>query len=122
MVVNAVLSFLLFKDHIKINNRFLQRVIHWLSNVSFGVYIIHAHPMILDTVLYKSDYWNRLLCSHGVISCLGLITVSVFFIYLICGLAEQMCKWFFDVVRISELCSKLDKKLFTLINIERGNT
>ncbi len=56
MVVNAILSVMLFKEYVRISETTISKVIMWLSNVSFGVFIIHEHPVILDKFFTKMSF------------------------------------------------------------------
>lgn len=118
MVVNAFLSLLLFKDFVSVSNSILQRIIIWTSSVSFGVYIIHANPLVLDKLLYQSDWWKDFLVGNGIIECLFRIALSVVGIYLICGSLEQVRRIIFDFTGVTGMCKSIDQRLLNVISIE----
>ncbi len=75
----------------KINSPLLKVIIGTLSSLSFSVYVIHAHPIVLDYILYDTDFWYRSLCEEGILYCFARLVASVAAIYLICA--------FIDIIR-----------------------
>lgn len=49
-VIAAVALFMIIKDT-EINNRFSAKLIGFFAPASFGVYLIHVHPLVFDNIL-----------------------------------------------------------------------
>lgn len=102
IVINSLLLFYLFVELIRVKN---SRMIKWIgrmSVVSSGVYIIHAHPFILDHIIVFNTF--EAILSHGsfIVSFILLIAVVVA-IYILCGLAEFTRQKLFQLLCMEKL-------------------
>lgn len=91
---------LLFCTSIKVNNEKAKKVIKLLSSASFGVYLIHVHPLV-----FSMPFWDkfRVLYSSSPVNMVIMALVGAILIYVIClGI---------DVLRI---------QLFKLLHINRA--
>lgn len=85
IVANSVCFFLLLKD-IKVNSIF-KKILELLSKTSLAIYIIHAHGLILDNIIYKimPPYLHRnpiiFITLSGIII-LGIISFCVLIDYI----------------------------------------
>lgn len=91
---------LLFCTSIKVNNKKAKKVIRLLSSASFGVYLIHVHPLV-----FSMPFWGkfRALYSSSPVKMVTMALLGAILIYVVClGI---------DVLRI---------QLFSLLHIDKG--
>lgn len=113
VLLNSIIVFYLCVNANEIKNFAVRKVISWISVVSLGVYIIHAHPIVLDYVLIDKNLgwvaqWNPAVMIpivFGLVLCVVAIT----------GLLEQLRMVLFKICRIDKatriLGSKIDERL-----------
>ena len=67
MVVSALCAVLVFERTVNIGSNLLRKIFLLLSQMAFGVYIIHCHPFILDNFVRDSEVWNHVFNAneHG---------------------------------------------------------
>lgn len=112
VLVNSICVFCFMKD-IDVKNIIFKRILEKLSLASLGVYIIHAHGVILDNVIYK--FMPKILGSNAFVFLFSGLFFSIL-VYVICILI--------DIVRqILEKYSKfiiLESKISERIDILLG--
>ena len=114
-LLNSICIFYLFVTGRWKNNGF-GKVLTWLSTVSLGVYIIHAHPYSLDHVLIGENLtWT--VNSNPLVSLIILIA-SILGICLGLGVLEWLRLKLFSVCGIDRWTKKVGEKLDKVLAIE----
>lgn len=80
ILIESIALFLYFHS-LKINNKYISKIILKIAPLTFGVYLIHEQS-VLRTVLYKNILHTE-ICYHNPYGCLILIA-SVLLIFSIC--------------------------------------
>lgn len=114
VLLNSIIVMYLCVSIAEIKNIVVSKVLVWISNVSLGVYIIHAHPFVLDNILTGKTFgWA--VFSNPILTVavsLGVVLVVLF----ATGLLEQLRMILFKVCGldncIKKAGAKLDRKLF----------
>ena len=85
------------------------KVASFFAPASFGVYLIHLHPLVRNHVLMGlfKDIGNQPVWT--VVPLTLLVTAGIF---LICAAIDYVRLWLFRLLRIKQLLVKLDNKLF----------
>jgi len=104
-VLFSAMCLLLFFRRLEFKNTRAQKLISMLSRTSFGVYIIHTHPLIW-TFLLAERFAPYLRFS--VPSMLGAVILTAAAIYSVCTLCDWLAEKFFKLVRIDHLEKKVD--------------
>lgn len=115
VLLNSIIVFYLCVNSKDIKNAALGSVIRWISSVSLGVYIIHAHLVVLDYVLIEKNLswtsqWNPFVM---VIILIGLVIGVV----LLTGLLEQLRMLLFVFCRIDKATKILGEKIDSILSI-----
>lgn len=92
-VIIAVSMFLLFSQ-MKIG---YSRVINWLGSVTFSVYLIHMHPLMIDLLFKKLFVLTPYLGSWRLIPYVIGVTLLIF---IISATIEQVRKWIYLPVEL----------------------
>jgi surface polysaccharide O-acyltransferase-like enzyme len=101
MVVNAGLSLLLFS---RIRWKRTGKWILSLSASAFGVYIIHSHVLLYDSLIAGNAKW---IGENGFVKCVVGFCGSVAGIYLLCWLAEVVRRLAFKWTRLDKLLERI---------------
>ena len=104
IVVNSLLLFKLLME--RFENVKTNKPVSWLSSVSLGVYLIHAHPFILDRVLIFDNFKMALGDQSWAVWLLSSL-ILIILIYLFCGLLEQIRKCIFRLFHIDRIVSDI---------------
>ncbi len=108
----AAIMLILFKN-MRIPN-FLKKFIGALSASSFGVYIIHAHPFVMEKIFEGNfaflDNYNSFLAILGVV----IICVLV---YIICSLIDYIRVFIFKIIHINKIVDYIGKKLDNILSV-----
>ncbi len=91
----------------------------WLSGVSLGAYIIHAHPFCLDYILVGENL--KWIVRDNPIFTFLICMMMILIIALFTGLAEQIRIIIFKVCSIDKMIKKLGSKVDRLMVIEEQN-
>jgi membrane-bound acyltransferase YfiQ involved in biofilm formation len=110
-VLNAIFLLELFRD-ISVKGALFKRIVLSLSGAAFGVYIIHAHILVLDFVL--TDAFAALGRQNIMVCFLGILA-SLFGIYLICWVVDLLRGGLFKLMQIDKLSNVLGRRLNTLL-------
>lgn len=85
----------------------LSRCVSVLSPLTFGVYLIHDHPLVRRRLMYlRFDSFNRLPAPLLVL-CVALSAVAIF---AVCALIEYLRTRLFRVLRVEQGCAWVEKK------------
>lgn len=87
-VIIAVSMFLLFTQ-VKIR---YSTVINWFGGMTFAVYLIHMHPLMIDLLFKKLFVLTPYIGSWKLIPYAIGVTLLIF---IVCAIIEQIRKWFF---------------------------
>jgi len=88
MLLISVLIFSLFLNYVPACDKHMAKVFKWLSSVSFGVYVAHSHPVLLDRI-FISQYFNCFRDFNNVLF-IALLLCGVIIIYLFFGFIEYL--------------------------------
>lgn len=97
-VISAISLFMFFKD-IDIKSRILSCIIKLLSPASFGVYLIHVHPLVFEHIV--KDRFVFLTEQSCFLMVTGIITISIA-AYLILNAVEYLRIMLFKAFKIRE--------------------
>lgn len=98
-VISAFSLIMLFKDK-KINSRKIESVIKFFSASSFGIFLIHTHPLVFNNII--SDLFipmTKLNVPLLIISIIGAAIAA----YIVLALAEQLRISLFRLIKVREL-------------------
>ena len=99
--------------NLKINGKILIKCISWISNISLGIYIIHAHPYSLDYILIGSNL-TWIVNDNPIITLISIIGCA-FGIAIVTGIMEQLRMLIFKAVKIDVLCKRVGDKLDAIL-------
>lgn len=97
-VISAISLFMFFKD-IDIKSRILSCIIKLMSSVSFGVYLIHVHPLVFSYIV--KDRLIFLTEQNCFLMVIGIITISMA-AYIILAVVEYLRILLFRSVKVRE--------------------
>lgn len=105
LILLAAALLLLFFRRLDIKPRFLQKAISMLSRTSFGVYIIHTHPLVWNHVLSGrfADY-----SEYTVSAFIIAVILTAAAIYAVCTFGDWLAEKFFKLIRIDLLEQAVD--------------
>ena len=108
-LINGIML-LIFFSKLKLNHIIIGFV-KFFAPVTFGVYIIHLHPILwkwlYDRFVIYTQYFHLLM--------IAAIIMTVLTIWLVCSLVDRIRLFIFDVFKIKKYCAKIEnvaKKLF----------
>ena len=110
VVISAVALFMFFVK-LNINSKLLKKSIGILSSVSFGVYLIHVHPIVFENIL--RDIAITFANSTFIIYILKIIGCSLC-IYIVCSCIDYLRLLLFKALKVKNLSIKIGN------SIERG--
>lgn len=113
---SSVVLFLLFLK-IRIENQIVGKVITVIAPVSFGVYLIHTHPMIFYFIL-KNQFGH--LASENLLIAVLLIFVYGSLIYVGSSLIDYVRSILFQFLKIEDFSGVLGKKIQYFIKLYSG--
>ena len=117
VLLNSIIVMYLCVCISEIKNTVVSNVLIWISDVSLGVYIIHAHPFVLDKILTgKMLSWA--VFSNPVLTVAVIIGI-VFFVILTTGILEQLRMILFKVSRLDNCINKVGNKFDKLLYVEQ---
>ncbi len=116
----SLLFFYLINTQKMKNKSISAECISWLSKVSLGVYIIHAHPYSLDYLLV-GDNLGWTIFSNPLMTLIALICI-VSAIVVATGILEQLRMILFRVLKIDYVIRMIGQKLDGMLSIEQADT
>lgn len=112
-LLNSILFLWLIVEYVRIKNNIIIRILTWMSKVSLGVYIIHAHPFSLDYV-FTFEHFEFIL-SAGIVGCVIMTIITVLVVFIICGLAESLREKIFKLLKIPSYINYIGNKVDTIL-------
>lgn len=110
----GALALLSYFDNYKIKNKFLQKGILLLSNLSFGVYLFHVHPLVWDKLMFgRFGHYS----SYSLPTFISSIIVSVLAIYSVGALIDLIRYKLFKALDIEKISNKIGTKLDSMSSI-----
>ncbi len=98
-------------------NRVFSRIFTWISTVSLGIYIIHAHPYSLDHILIGEKLeW---IVKENPLLTLFMLLVSILAIIVVTGLLEQIRMFFFKTFGIDKISIKIGSWMDMKLNVSK---
>lgn len=83
---------------------FTRMVLENLSSVSFEVYIIHGHYIILDYLITNNFIFTL---KYSPIIIIIMLPCIIIIIYLVCGIISKVKQYIFSTIKINKLFSPL---------------
>ena len=113
ILVNAICFVILF-SRIRVTKSGSKKIVEFLSIFSFDVYVIHAHPYILDNLIYKGF---NFIFYKSIIETFIFALISIIAVYFVCSLIGVFRKYVFGLLKINNLIVFLGNKLnYALFN------
>lgn len=107
ILFNGIALLLLFA-RMKINRRWIIRIIRLLSPVSFGVYILHTHHEIGD--LFFLDKPFVVFAKYPIPLMIVAVLVSAVGMFLFFGAIDRLRIWLFDRLKLKKRLLALEEK------------
>lgn len=115
IVILAVIA-TIWGCNLEIDSNKLKAKIINLSDLTFGIYIIHCHVMILDVVIgpLVSQFAGSIV-SQGAIECVPIILVGVLTIFLMSAFLEKLRTALFSLLKINNLLYWAEDRLNSIL-------
>lgn len=84
----------------------LKRIIAFLSPASFGVYIIHQHPLIKC----RFEEWFGFISRFSTIAAIGAVILCALIVFSVCLLAEKARMILFEALKVNVKAEKMCRK------------
>lgn len=97
--VIASISLLVFFINLKISDEH-SKIITTVSSVSFGVYLIHTHPVIFDHLFFNA--FSFLAYKSPIFLILGIVACALS-IFITCAFVDYIRLWLFKILKIKQL-------------------
>ncbi|MGI5984719.1 MAG: acyltransferase [Clostridiales bacterium] len=105
LILLAAALLLLFFRRLDVKPQLLQKTISMLARTSFGVYIIHTHPLVWNHVLSgRFASYAEYPASLAVLA----VILSAAAIYAVCTLGDWLVEKFFKLIRVDLLEKAVD--------------
>ena len=85
-----------------------EKLIAWLGGASFGVYLIHDHPLVRRYTISTYSYQLTELGNIGII--VGIVAAAAF-VYLCCALIESLREKLYARLQIRQRLESLERRL-----------
>lgn len=115
MLINSVCILYLLVN-ISLKQNIIGKGLTWLSGVSLGIYIIHAHPYCLDHIFIGENL--KWIVQDNPFFTFLICVVVILAIALFTGFLEQIRVIIFKICGIDKVAKKLGSKLDKLLAIE----
>lgn len=108
LVLLGSIALLLFFSRLRCGN-IAKKIIALFAPAAFGVYIIHVHPLIWESLMK-----NRFVpyADLSPLALAGAVLLTAFGIYLVCSLIDLLRVWLFRLLKIRQHCMALGERLF----------
>lgn len=114
IVFAAICLLLLFAN---LNVKKYVKPIAFLAPVTFGVYIIHSHPIIWDE--FMANRFVGYVNLHPIIL-VGAVLLTALVIFLICSFIDYVRIKVFNVLHVFYFCKNMDDKITAAVKKIRG--
>lgn len=95
-----------------------KKIIKLLSPTALGVYIIHVHPLVFNNLI--NGFAIKFINNNCFIMILKVI-ISAIIIYTICIIIELFRIKLFKILKVRQICSKMDELLISNKNNENNH-
>ena len=95
------LCLIIFFSKLNIEIKILQKTISFLSPLTYGIYLIHNHIIIMNYFIRNKYNW---LLKYNVFKLLLLEMLESIKIFIICSFIDYFRLLFFNIFRIRKLC------------------
>lgn len=86
----------------------IKKVICFFSSTSFGVYLIHEHPLIRSLVIKNRFVGYSTMPTDKLLFLIGGIVISI---YIVCSLIDFMRLFVFDKLQIKYKTNRIERKI-----------
>jgi len=104
--MSMAVSLLLFFSRLEIKHG--RKLIAWLGGASFGVYVLHEHPVIRFNTISKYAY---LLTTLGNVEIVAGIVLAAAAMYLGCALVDALREKIYRALRVKQRLEALENRL-----------
>ena len=105
--------FILFFSKVDINSAILQKIISLFSSVSFGIYLIHGHPLVMNRFIIGN--YKFLLKYHSKDLIIEILLESLK-IFLYCSIIDFIRFVIFKILRIRQICDLIEIIFTKILN------
>lgn len=105
-------SIMLFVYFTKVDCNKLKKVIRFISPLSFGVYLIHVHPLVWNHIMLNRFSFLAKQSPVGLV--IGVI-VSLIVIYTLCLVIEYFRFQLFKKLKVKEISLQLEKNILRVL-------
>ena len=110
LMLLAAVGLLLFVVNLRIRSHGASRIICFLAAPSFGVYLLHDHPLVRRQFINQS--MNALTQATSLFAVWGRVLLTGLVIYLLCSAIELLRIRLFRLLHVSDLTENLSRKIF----------
>ena len=86
------------------------RITEIMASVSFGVFLIHAHPLVWRYIFSRLFPYQSFVKYHPILLILAVIGSSLT-IYIVCTIIDYLRLLLFNLLKVKHLLEKLETKL-----------
>ncbi len=109
-VISMLLIILFSRIKIKESN-----IIHFLSQTSFGVYVIHTNILIYDFIF---PIIFKYITGYNILIQIALILLNIVVVYIVCSIIEFLKMKVFKLVKINNISDYIGNKLSIKLKLE----
>ena len=91
--------FIMFSD-ININNRILQKIISFFAPLTYGIYLLHNHILVLNYIIKNKYYW---LLEYNLFKLIVIELFESLKIFLFCSIIDYLRLLLFKILKIRQL-------------------
>lgn len=104
----AAISLVLFFSNIEIRSTFILKLIEVLAPISFGVYLIHAEPLVWDNLLNGAFGF---VANSTALAFVGEIFVFSVCIFVVCLIVDFVRSKLFKILGVKKRLSQIEEKI-----------
>lgn len=116
LVLFSSISIFLFFKNININSKIINRLIYFISPLTFGVYLIHEN-IFVRKVLYNNFFHVAKYGDYGLLIFLLIVLLEAILIFIVCILIEYLRKKLFILIHKICFLKKIDEKICSLVKV-----
>ncbi len=110
LMLLAAIGLLLFVVNLRIRSHAASKIICFLAAPSFGVYLLHDHPLVRKQFIFQR--MNSLTQATSMFSVWGKLLLTGLLIYLLCSIIELLRIRLFKLLHVSDLAKRLSQRFF----------
>lgn len=111
--VIQTISIIFFLLQLKFNEHF-GKIISFIGNLTFGVYLIHHNQYIKNDIM--CNLFNNEKNNISLLSVYKLFLTKSLFVFIICIIIDYLRYFLFNLLKIRKICILLETKIFKLFN------